>query len=172
MKVWLKIGVALLALALSACAPEETPVFETVGQDAYEQQTKPMAGNMELMIPEEAVKEAMSNGMGGELYTWDDYTLQLQTVEGGDIRRTVESVTGFDYDTLTVMASKKGDLMYYQTVWSAIGEEGTVLGRALIADDGNYHYCVSLLSPEDTDSGEVYDRLCATFSVTREGASK
>lgn len=172
MKTWLKIAVALLAMALSACGPEETPVFETVGEDAYQQQSKPMAGQMELMIPEEAVAEAMADGLGGELYTWEDHTLQLQTLEGGDIRRTVESVTGFDYDALTVMASKKGNLMYYQTVWSTAGEEGTMLGRALIADDGNYHYCVSLLSPEDSDSGEVYDRLCASFSVTSGGASK
>lgn len=172
MKTWLKIAAALLALVLSACGPEETPVFETVGEDAYQQQSKPMAGQMELMIPENAVSEAMSDGLGGELYTWEDHTLQLQTLEGGDIRRTVESVTGFDYDALTVMASKKGDLMYYQTVWSTAGEEGTMLGRALIADDGYYHYCVSLLSPEDSDSGEVYDRLCASFSVTNGGASK
>lgn len=170
-KTWVKITVALLALVLSACAPEETPVLETVGESAYEQ-PKPVAGEIEVMIPEEAVREAMADGLGGELYTWGDHTLQLQTVEGGDIRRTVESVTGFDYDGLTVMASKKGDLMYYQTVWSTAGEEGTLLGRALIADDGVYHYCVSLLSAEDSDSGEVYDRILATFSVNREGASK
>lgn len=172
MKNWLKIAVALLALVLSACGPEETPVFETVGEDVYQQQEKPVAGQMELMLPEEAVAQTMSDDLGGELYTWEGHTLQLQTVEGGDIRRTVESVTGFDYDGLTVMASKKGDLMYYQTVWSTAGEEGTLLGRALIADDGYYHYCVSLLSPEDSDSGEVYDRLCASFSVTSEGALK
>lgn len=172
MKMWLKIGIALLALALSACAPEETPVLETVGEGTCQQQEKPVAAKIEVMIPEEAVSEAMADGSGGELYTWDDHTLQLQTLEGGDIRRTVESVTGFDYDSLTVMASRKGDLTYYQTVWSTAGEEGTMLGRALIADDGYYHYCVSLLSPEDSDSADVYDRLCATFSVTSGGASK
>ena len=172
MKTWLKITVAVLALVLSACGPEETPVFESVGEQAYEQESRPVAGRIALMIPEEAVSEAMADGLGGELYTWEDHTLQLQTLDGGDIRRTVESLTGFDYDDLTVMASKKGDLMYYRTVWSTAGEEGTMLGRALIADDGYYHYCVSLLSPEDSDSGEVYDRLCASFSVTNGNASK
>ena len=172
MKTWLKITVAVLALVLSACGPEETPVFESVGEQAYEQESRPVAGRIALMIPEEAVSEAMADGLGGALYTWEDHTLQLQTLDGGDIRRTVESLTGFDYDDLTVMASKKGDLMYYRTVWSTAGEEGTMLGRALIADDGYYHYCVSLLSPEDSDSGEVYDRLCASFSVTNGNASK
>lgn len=171
MKNWTKIAVALVALTLSACTPEETPVFETVGEGAYDQ-AKPMAGQIEVMIPEEAVSEAMADGLGGQLYTWEDHTLQLQTMEGGDIRRTVESVTGYEYSDLTVMASRKGELMYYQTVWSTAGEEGTLLGRALIADDGHYHYCLSLLSPEDSDSGAVYDRLCASFSVTSGDASK
>lgn len=171
-KNWLKIAVALLALVLSACGPEETPVFETVGEDAYQQEEKPVAGQMELMLPEEAVAQTMSDDLGGELYTWEGHTLQLQTVAGGDIRRTVESVTGFDYDGLTVMASKKGDLMYYRTVWSTAGEEGTLVGRALIADDGYYHYCVSLLSPEESDSGDTYERLCASFTVSYGSASK
>lgn len=171
-KTGLKIAIALFALVLTACGPEETPVFETVGQDAYLSQEKPAPGQMEVMIPEEAVSQTMAGGIGGELYTWEDHSLQLQTLDGGDIRRTVEEVTGFDYDELTVMASQKGELMYYQTVWCTAGEEGTLLGRALIADDGNYHYCISLLSPEDSDSGEVYDRLCASFSVTNGDASK
>ena len=171
-KTGLKIAVALLALVLAACGPEETPVFETVGENVCLPEEKPNPGRIEVMIPEEAASQTMAGDAGGELYTWEDHSLQLQTLDGGDIRRTVEEVTGFDYDELTVMASQKGGLMYYQTVWCTAGEEGTLLGRALIADDGNYHYCISLLSPENSDSGEVYDRLCASFSVTNGDASK
>lgn len=172
LKTWIKIGVAVLALTLSACRAEETPVFETVGPDAYEQEAKPAAGEISLMLPEEAMAEAMADESGGELYTWDDHTLQLLTVDGGDIQGTVESLTGLRYEDLTVMSYQKGDLTYYQTVWSAAGEEGTLLGRALIADDGYYHYCVSLLSPEESDAQEVYDSLCASFSVTNGDAGK
>lgn len=168
----MKIGAAVMALLLSGCGETETPVFETVGPEAYEQEAKPAAGQISVMIPEKAVSEAMADDSGGSLYTWDDHTLQLQTLDGGDIRSTVESITGFDYDSLTVMAYTKGELTYYQTVWSAAGEEGTLLGRALIADDGYYHYCVSLLSPEDSDAQEVYDSLCATFAVTNGDAGK
>lgn len=170
MKKW--IWIMILALGLTGCGAEEMPVFETVGEGAYSQQAKPTAGKIGLMIPEEAVSEAMADASGGELYTWDDHTLQLQTLDGGDIRQTVESLTGMDYEDLTVMAYEKGALTYYQTVWSAAGEDGTLLGRALIADDGCYHYCVSLLSPESSDSQQVYDRLCASFSVTSEDAAK
>lgn len=166
LKTWMKIGVALLALTLSACGAEETPVFETVSPDAYEAEAKPAAGEISLMLPEEAMKEAMAGESGGELYTWDDHTLQLLTMDGGDIQGTVESLTGISYEDLTVMSYQKGDLTYYQTVWSSAGEEGTLLGRALIADDGYYHYCVSLLSPEDSDAQDVYDSLCASFAVT------
>lgn len=161
-----RIWIAVLALLLWGCSSEETPVFETVGEDACMEEAQPAAGKIGLMIPESAVAEAMADGSGGELYTWDGHTLQLQTMDGGNIQQTVESVTGMEYETLTVMAHKKGELTYYQTVWSTAGEEGTLVGKALIADDGYYHYCVSLLSPEDSDSNEVYDRLCASFAVT------
>lgn len=163
MKKWIWIIAA--SLALCGCGAEETPVFETVGEQAYEADAKPAAAQIGLMIPEEAMAEAMADDAGGEIYTWDDHTLQLQTLDGGDIQHTVESLTGMNYEDLTVMHYQKGELDYYQTVWSAAGEEGTLLGRALIADDGYYHYCVSLLSPEESDSQEVYDRLCASFSV-------
>lgn len=170
MKKWIWIVAATLALC--GCGTEETPVFETVGQEAYEQEVKPAAAEIGLMIPEEAIAEAMADDSGGQLYTWDDHTMQLQTLDGGDIRQTVEFLTGLRYEDLTVMAYEKGDLTFYQTVWSAAGEEGTLLGRALIADDGYYHYCVSLLSPEESDSQEVYDRLCASFDLTNGDEAK
>ena len=170
MKKWLWL-LALPAL-LCGCGAEEVPVFETVGQQAYQAEAKPAAGEISLMIPEGAVAEAMADGGNGELYTWEDHTLQLQTLDGGDIQQTVRALTGMDYEDLTVMSCQKGGLTYYQTVWCTAGEDGTLLGRALVADDGVYHYCVSLLSPEESDSGEVYDRLCASFSITNGDAEK
>lgn len=166
MKTWIKIGVVALALVLTACGGKEATVFETVGEQAYEPVAKAEPGQISLLLPEEAVSTAMADDEGGSIYTWDDNVLQLQTMDGGDIRRTVETISGMDYDDLTVMCYEKGELTYYQTVWSAAGEDGTCLGRGLIADDGTYHYCVSLLSPEDSDSQQVYDRLCASFQVT------
>lgn len=163
MKKW--ICILMVMLALCGCSDEELPVLETVGPEACEPASKPEPGQIGVMIPEQAVAQTMTDGGSGQLYTWDGNVLQLQTVDSGDIRRTVTELTGFSYDDLTVMQYAKGDLMYYQTVWSTAGEDGMMLGRALIADDGNYHYCISLLSPEEADVQNLYDQMCATFSV-------
>ena len=64
------------------------------------------------------------------------------------------------------MEYKRGDLQMYQTVWSMTGEEGVTLGRCLVADDGNYHYCISLLSPETADVEEDYARICASLDLS------
>ena len=163
MKKW--IWILLLALVLCGCTDEEMPVFETVGEGAYEQVNRPEPGQIAVLIPEEAISEAMADGSGGQLYSWGDHTLQLQTLDGGDIRTTVETLSGFSYEDLTVMQYAKNGFTYYQTVWSTAGEDGAMLGRALIADDGYYHYCISLLSAEESDSQKVYDQLCASFSI-------
>lgn len=163
MKKW--IWILLLALVLCGCAEEELPVFETVGEGAYAQVNKPEPGQIAVLIPEKAISEAMADGSGGQLYSWDGHTLQLQTLDSGDIRGTIEKLSGFSFDDLTVMQYRKDDLTYYQTVWSTAGEAGAMLGRALIADDGYYHYCISLLSAEESDSQSVYDQLCASFSI-------
>lgn len=166
------ILVVLSAMLLCGCGREELPVFETVGQGAYEPVSKPEPGRISILIPEQAASETMTDGSGGQLYTWDGNILQLLTMEGGSLERTVASITGFSPSELTVMQYAKGDLTYYQTVWSTADEQGIMLGRALIADDGNYHYCLSLLSPEDADTQPVYDQLCATFSVRSEDGVK
>ena len=159
------------ALLLAGCGAQEAPL-ETVGPGAYAEPARAAAGELIFWIPEEAGSEALAAEDGSRVYTWDSYELRLQTVEGGDIRKTVEQLTGMDYDRLTVMAREKGNLDFYQTVWCSEGEEGTLLSRAVVADDGAYHYCVSLTAPEEVDSAQVYARICSTLSVTEAGAKK
>ena len=163
MKKW--IWILIISLVLCGCGSEELPVLETVGPDACEPASKPEPGQIGVTIPEQAVAQTMTDGGSGQLYTWDGNTLHLQTLDSGDIRNTLTELTGFSYEDLTVMQYEKNDMTYYQTVWSTAGEDGTFLGRALIADDGYYHYCISLLSPEEADVQNLYDQMCATFSV-------
>ena len=62
----------------------------------------------------------------------------------------------------------RGGLQFYQTVWSMTGEEGITLGRCMVADDGSYHYCISLTSPEDAAVGEDYAQICASLDLSGE----
>lgn len=169
----MKLAVCLVTLCLVGCSTAQEPVMETIGPEAYQDfGAKPVAAQIHVLVPEQAVSEAIADGQNGMVYTWEDHTLILQTRDSGNIQATVEALTGQDYDNLTVMSRNKGDLTYYQTVWSATGEGQINLGRALIADDGAYHYCLSLVSPEDSDAQQVYDSLCASFSLTSGDAGK
>lgn len=162
-KIWL---ILILAIALAGCGQEEeTPVFETIGQIDYEQDPLPAAGEIKLLLPEGASSEAMAGEDGAQVYNWDGCELRLETMEAGDIRKTLESVTGVEYEQLTVMARDRDGMDFYETVFTSAGEDGLYIGRVMVADDGNYHYCVSLLTPEEVDSDEIYDQIYSTFAV-------
>ena len=42
------------------------------------------------------------------------------------------------------------DLRRYEFVWTSMGEDGQRLGRAVVLDDGNYHYTMTVLRDADT----------------------
>ena len=155
-------------LCLSGCVNSAEPVMETVADEIIEPVTaepKPMA----VWLPEEAAAQTMADG--GECYTWGETELRLLTLDGGDIRATLKTLTGLDPEKLTVMEYERSGLQIYQTVWSMTGEEGVSLGRCMVADDGNYHYCISMVSPEKADEGETYAQICASLNLSGESNS-
>lgn len=167
----MKILVCLLALvlALSGCGEADVPVMETVG-DVYEVvQAEPE--DIYVWIPDGAAAQTMAED-DVRCYSWEGCELRIQTMNGGDIGSTLQKLTGRSADGLTVMEYERQGLQLYQSVWSCTSEEGVTLGRCLVADDGNYHYCVSLLSPEDADVSETYAEICASFSLTASDAVK
>ena len=150
----------VLVMVLSACG-RETPVMETVTDEIAEQtaaEPKPMA----VWLPDGAAKQTMAGA--GEGYTW----LRLQTMTSGDIRATLEQLTGLSSDRLTVMEYEREGLQLYQTVWSSASEEGITMGRCMVADDGDYHYCLSLIAPENADTAEDFAQICASLDLTGE----
>lgn len=159
--VWVLVAMVLL----SGCVNFADPVMETVN----DQMAEPVAADpapVWIWLPENAAAQTAAEG--GSCYTWDECELRVQTLNGGDIRKTLEQLTGMSAERLTVMEYRRGALQMYQTVWSMTGEEGITLGRCLVADDGAYHYCVSLLSPEDADVQDDYARICASLDLSGE----
>ena len=161
----MKKGIAfvLLLMMLTGCGTE--PEFETMGNIQYEPEVIPQAGYISVMIPAAAAEEVMADSTLGKRFTWDQNEIRLETLEAGDLARTLRMITGMDPEKLTVISQKRDGMNTWQTVWSTSGEDGILVGRALIADDGYYHYCMSLLSPEQTDSAEVYEDLVSTFTI-------
>lgn len=158
----------VLVMVLSACG-RETPVMETVTDEIAEQtaaEPKPMA----VWLPDGAAKQTMAGA--GECYTWGECELRIQTLDGGDIRATLQTLTGLDPEKLTVMEYERDGIQLYQTVWSSTTEEGVLLGRCMVADDGANHYCISLLSPEDADVGDTYAQICASLTLGEKTTEK
>ena len=163
----MKKFVFLLVLMLCLAGCGEEPVMETVADPVVEPVlAEPQA--LSVWLPEEAAAQTMAEGETGECYTWGECELRLQTLAGGDIRATLEQLTGLSPDALTVMGYQREGLQLYQTVWSSAGEEGITLGRCMVADDREFHYCLSLLSPEGTDTSEDFAQICASLDLTGE----
>ena len=164
MKYGITIVGVLTALALAGCSAQEKPVFETVGGVSAEQPELPAAGKIELELPEQAAAQTMDTDEE-QIYTWESYELRTMTQPSGDIAATMERLTGMNAESLTVMKQESDGMSIYQTVWSSTTEDGVRCGRAMVADDGSYHYCVSLTNPEDVNARQVYQSVTDSFRV-------
>lgn len=141
-----KCWMILLAVFLTGCSAE--PTFETL-TDVCDLTVSAPAKQILMELPDSAQVPALQSE-GGTLYFCDDMTVCVQTLEGGDLDRTVQALTGYDKDDLQLMASYAPEGKCYECVWTAAGEGQMQVGRARIIDDGSYHYAVTVLMPEET----------------------
>lgn len=155
-------AVVLLLLLLSGCGVQET--FETVS-DVYVQSAAAVQMEILLNIPREAVIQSLQNETGEKIYLCDGYTLTVQTLDAGDLNATIQTVSGYSRDSLTVLETAPGDYKRYDFVWSSAGEGGDQVGRAAILDDGSHHYVVACMAPAETsgDLRDVWDAIFDSF---------
>lgn len=150
------LTVLVLALCLTGCGTEET--FEYV-EDV--QMVEPVAACQQFMVrlPEDAAAPTFQDDTGAELYVCQGYTISKQIFGGGDLEKTVKTLTGKPSEELQIIKTVHDTHDRYDFVWTAAGEEGLQLGRACILDDGNYHYTLSTLAQEQASGA-----LQKTFS--------
>ena len=139
MKKCLVIVAALLFL--TGCAAQD--VFETVADVYGEESVKPKQILLEL--PEEGA-ESVITGSNGTLYLCENYDITVQTLSGGDLNETFRALTGFPLDSLTVVQTLQTGMERYECVWTSVGEGGDSVGRAVVLDDGRFHYCVTVMT--------------------------
>ncbi len=153
MKVGKLTAILLGVLLLAGCTE---PAYERV-EDGMEVGATVPAGQIRVEIPQEFAAPVMEQTESGTLYLWEDISLVLQTMEGGDLDRTFRTCTGFGRDELTVLKTSQDEMDCYVCAWTAAGEGTDQVGRLAILDDGNYHYTVSLMAP--ADQGDRIDGL-------------
>lgn len=156
--VWMTI----LCLLLSGCS---SATFETMGPVLHVAQTTPPVREILLTFPQDAAVLTAS-GMDS-IYTCGDFDLSLQVLPSGDTRGTIRQLSGFDPDRLTVLESTVGAFVRYDWSWTAAGENGDVICRAAVLDDGSYHYslCVSADAALAGNLTEQWNALFRSFGL-------
>jgi len=103
----------------------------------------------------------------GRMYICSDYEICIQTMESGDLSATVETLSGFTPEEITLLTTAKEDIQRYEFVWAAAGEGGDLLGRGVILDDGCYHYTMTVLRSADAQqtSQVVWDTVFSSFRL-------
>ena len=158
-KVWLII---LAALMLAGCAATET--FEIMEDDHIAGQVLSVS-KLTFSMPPDASSQVMQ-GNEGTLYFCDGYEIMIQTLAGGDLERTLRTLTGYDPGALTVMTSQIADITRYECAWICAGESGDYVGRVVILDDGTHHYSLSVMAPAE-EAGSLQESWQELFSSVK-----
>ena len=158
-KLWVLV---ILAAMLAGCAAE--PTMETVADEQVLSESAIKEITMEL--PGEPVLPVMRTDTG-EIYICADFEVSVETLPGGDIQRTVQMLTGFGMEDVTVMETTAGERTRYDLAWSCMGETGPEVGRAAVLCDGQYHYCLSVMTAEENAAGykEMFNGLFESFTL-------
>lgn len=151
-----------LPLLLCGCGAEET--FETV---ADEQILSVMAQPRQITVqlPEGTAAPVLERE-GEQVYLCEDYEIILETLSAGDLSGTIRTLSGYAKEDLTVMETQWQEISRYEFVWTAAGENGDRLGRAVILDDGQYHYCMSVLRDAHEEEDQmVWNAVFGSFGL-------
>lgn len=147
-KCWILL---VFVLFLTGCGSQET--FETLS-DIWAVPAAATKHQVQVLLPEEAAIPSMEAGDGSKLYLCDGYTVTVQTMDAGDLDRTLRQATGFSKDALTVMETLRDGFKCYECVWCAAGEGEDAVCRAVIMDDGSCHYVVTVMA-NYTQAGDL-----------------
>lgn len=160
-KLWIFMTIAVL---LVGCGAEET--FETVADELI-LQVSAQPREVLLTLPEETLLPAMETD-GRTLYLCDGYDVAVQVFAGGDLEATVQNICGFGCKELTIMETMAEEYTCYEFVWTAATDLGEQVGRAMILDDGSYHYAVTAAAPAQKASEyqEMWNGMFETVSLS------
>lgn len=140
------LSVLMMALLLSGCKAEET--METIA-DEWAVPVMAQPKEISVSLPGEAAMPAVESD-SGRIYVCEDYEIVIQNYPSGDLNATVQELSGYSMKDLTVMATDQDGVDRYDFVWASAGEGGDQLGRAVILDDGEYHYTMAVTRSSDT----------------------
>lgn len=162
-------AILMTMLLLCGCGAEET--METVS-DELVVPVMAQPKKIQVSLPGEAAMPAVESD-SGRIYVCEEYEIVIQTYPAGDLNATIEELSGYSRDGLTVMNTQQNGMDRYDFVWASAGETGDQLGRGVILDDGDYHYTMAVTRPADTteNSQITWSQVFGSFSLESEEGS-
>ncbi len=154
--------ICILALGMLLCGCG-APVYETIGNVIHVGQQDAAPRSIAILLPEDAT--VLTSSGTDTMYLCNDYTMSLQTLPGGDLAATVRNLSGYEPSQVTLLKSRCGDHDRYDWVWVAAGENGDVLCRAAVLDDGNYHYALTVVADAGADLTDTWNELFSSFCL-------
>ena len=153
-----------LLVFLPGCAVAGS--VETVDDDWLTPVDAPL-GQILLELPASATMEASVGDEIGRLYLCDGYDLTVQTMDRGNLDRTCRSLCGLESERVTMLQMNDANGKRWEWAWTCVGEDGDWVGRAAVIDDGNYHYCVTVMAPAGAAAGleDEWTALFDSFAV-------
>lgn len=158
-----KCWMIVIALLLTGCGAQQT--LETVS-DVYVQPVSATVQQVIVDVPQDASVAVLQNDEAGKLYLCDGYTVTVQTMEAGDLEKTLRTVTGYSKEELRILRTQQENVKRYECVWTAAGEAEPQVGRACVLDDGDYHYIVTVMAGESL-AGELSQTWQEVFDSFR-----
>ena len=164
----LVIVICAILVLLSGCTVAGE--FESVMDVLPVAELRP-AGSIKISLPEEATLAVFENLMEGKIYLCEGYEITVQTLKGGDLAKTLQEITGFSKERLTVMETVQGQLKRYDCAWSAMGETEDQIGKTAIFDDGYWHYVVTVMTDASKAENlqETWQEIFKSISVSHIG---
>lgn len=162
MKIWTILLAAVLLF--SGCMAQRD--YETM-TDQFVEPVKSAAGEVSLLLPVGAEVVVAEHEQNGSLWLCEEYWICLKTLDSGDLEATLREITGYDPEMLSVISLESGDQKRYECVWTSLGESGDQMNRAVILDDGSYHYALTLHSSAQAAGSlaEQWRNITTTFAV-------
>ena len=154
----------VIVAMLAGCGVQDT--METLADEPV-QAVLAQPREVHVELPEEAVLPALESD-NGILYMCSNFDVSVQTLEGGDLQKTIRTVTGYEPDELTILQTQDGEFLRSEFVWSSAGELGDQVCRATVLDDGNYHYVLTAIIDEENAEAyqEIWNGMFETFAVS------
>jgi len=140
MKKWMVSVILVSTIMFSGCSAEN---FEPM-LDVYGPGVQPQPAKIQVKLPENAALSVMM-GDTGTLYYGENYEVCVETYPSGNINSTLNKITGRSADELTVLEVPVEQGNSYRCGWSVTDDEGERIGQCIVIDDGNYHYCLTVL---------------------------